>query len=609
MSLLVRVGGKAVTLDDSALVGIGGEGRVFRAAGCAFKIYHPIDAALSQAVRDAQVRARALTFDKIRAFPKLPSEVIAPVEIVTSSRGEPLGFTMPLVVDGVEAARLAQRRYRDGVVSQSAVVASFARLAEIIARVHAANVVVGDLNDGNVLFVAGDPRIIDADSMQVGPYPCVVGHERYLDPMLYGVDLAKAPAFTRGSDWYAFAVMLFSSLLFVHPYAGSHASYKTVLRRAEARHSALRADVIYPKAAVRPETLTDAMLAWFSSVFDFGGRDAPPAAIFAARFTTCACGTEHARACCPTCTTKVSMPVTIHAGGLQVTRIATATGTILAAVVHANLKYLVETHAHGAEGALVRESGIPLECPARTPEMRAFIAGDTTWLAFGTRVLRFDRGALVATTSTSTWRDEPAFACNAHDAFRTDGDWLVSAVTGRRIGLVLGGQTFFRVGDAVGFGFYRTGEITRYFTFATARGGFFDVALAPLRGRVVAAEVTFDAGHALFTITTEERGRLVAAMHLVAADGTVVASMVGAPEDDVALASVDGKCLAFGVVLVAHEGGLVALKADAGSRTFAPLRAFPEARGHVSDESTLLAGPGGSLYVVRPREILQLSIS
>ncbi len=604
MSLQIVLDRVAVTLDDSALLGVGGEGRVFRVGDRAVKIYHRIAPGLARGASQTQAVGAHLALEKVRAFPKMPNEVVAPDAIVTDLRGEPVGIAMPLVVGGVEAARLAQRRYREGVVPQGDVLACFARVAHVIEGIHAASVVVGDLNDGNVLFVNGAPRFIDADSMQFGPYPCVVGHERYLDPALYGVDLRRAPAFTQETDWYAFAVMLFTSLLYVHPYGGSHPSFKTVLRRAEAHHSALRGDVVYPRAGIRPETLSDTLLAWFSRVFDFGGRDAPPTDAFSASFTTCACGVEHARRACPACAIHVAVPAQMHAGGVQVTRIVTPVGSVVAVAVQGNLKFLVAT-----EGALVRETGEVQRGARASAGTRFYLSCGTTWVAEGPRISRFERGAREATTSTSLFQAEPAFACNATDAFRTDGDWLVSATTGRRIGQVLSGQTFFRVGDELGFGFYRTGLLMRFFTFATARGGFHAVDLPPLRGRIVAAEVYFDAGLALFAVTTEERGALAASLHLVAADGRVVASMTGAPEDHVALATVHGKCLAFGVVLVAHDEGLLAMKPHATTRTFVPAREFRQARGHVTSESELFVGPGGSLYVRGPREILQLSIS
>src|SRR6185369_28895 len=113
----------------------------------------------------------------------------------------------------------------------------FRALAAGLTQLHAAGVIAGDLNDGNVLARGAEPYLIDADSMQLAGLPCPVAHERFLDPRLYGIDLSAKPVFDQGSDWYAFAVMLFNSLLYVHPFGGVHTSLPTPQRRAEARHS------------------------------------------------------------------------------------------------------------------------------------------------------------------------------------------------------------------------------------------------------------------------------------------------------------------------------------------------------------------------------------
>jgi hypothetical protein len=288
---------------------------------------------------------------------------------------------------------------------------------------------------------------------------------------------------------------------------------------------------------------------------------------------------------------------------MQVVRIVTGRGAVLTASMQGNLKHLLDDGA-----GLVRENGVRLEGVTRGAGTRALVSCDTTWLAHDTDVLRFEHGVLAGRLSTATFQGEPAFAANARDAFALQGDWLQSATSGRRIGQVIAGQTWFRVGDDVGFGFYRSGMLTRYFTFAPARGGLRAVSLPDLRGRVVDAEAYFDAGHALFVVTTEEHGQVTTAMHLVRADGAVLASMRGAPGDHVALGTVFGKCVAFGVVLVAHDDGLLAMKADPSTGRFVEARAFAGARDAVSADSDLMPGPGGSLYVAGPRDILQLAI-
>src|SRR5262249_29804232 len=154
--------------------------------------------------------------------------------------------------------------------------------------------------------------------------------ERFLDPRLYGVDLARAGGFSPESDWYAFAVMLFASLVYVHPYGGQHAKLPTLLRRAEARHSVLRADVRPPKAAAPRDSLPDAMLEWFRAVFERDERGPIPAPLLDVRWVRCACGLEHARPRCPQCAVAQPTRVPAARGRLRVATLLRTRGRVVA---------------------------------------------------------------------------------------------------------------------------------------------------------------------------------------------------------------------------------------------------------------------------------------
>ena len=301
MSTTVLVGKKRVRLDDKDLLGVGGEGRVFRSGDRAFKIFFTMTDARSK---------------KLVAFPQgLPSRVVGPTDLCTDPKGAVVGYAMRALDGAVDIHRVGQRKWRDTTgMTAGEVLAVFRVLAATVDELHTRGVVVGDLNDGNVVLTARtakgpwEPFLIDADSMQFAGFPCTVAHERFLDPRLYGIDLHTG-ALSRESDLYALAVMLFTSLLLVHPYGGAHASYPTMLRRAEARHSILRGDVKLPNAALRLDVLPDDVLAWFTKIFDEDAREPLPRALLDARFTRCHCGVEHARRVCPACAVVVAVPV------------------------------------------------------------------------------------------------------------------------------------------------------------------------------------------------------------------------------------------------------------------------------------------------------------
>ena len=536
MSTTVFLAGKRVRLDDRDLLGVGGEGRVFRAGDHAIKVFF--------AMTDARKK-------KLAAFPSgLPRRVVGPLDLCTDAKGDVIGYAMHALAGAVDIHRLGQRKWRQAAASMrnGDVLSVFRELATTVAQLHARGMVVGDLNDGNVVLTASaasssmpaspwQPWLIDADSMQFAGYPCTVAHERFLDPRLYGVDLDRTSALSRESDWYALAVLLFASLVFVHPYGGAHASYPTLLRRAEARHSILRGDVKLPHAAMRPDVLPDDALAWFTAVFDRDTRAPLPACILDARFTLCACGLEHTRRACPACTVVVAMPSPVRTlGRIRVT-------------------------------TMTREEG------------RRFIAA-----------------ADPSNGSDTT----------AADLVSIEGDWLVRRADGTRIGQILEGQTHVRTSPGLGFAFYRAGLFTMSFVFDMQRGPLRQLELPHIEGRLVDWSATFDSDHVLFCTATEKAGRVIHSAHLVDAKGQILASETGPAGSSAILAGVGGKCLATGAILVPTDHGLVLVRADRATRTFVPIRAFPETRDLVPPDADLLVGPGGSVYVVTHDEIVHL---
>lgn len=517
MSATVHCAGKRLRLSDRDLLGVGGEGSVYRSGDRAIKIWFDVDAA-----RKAKIAA----FVASHRTSALPARVIAPIDLCTDPAGEIVGYAMKALDGAIDIHRVGQRRWREQTMSANDVVAIFRDIVTTLEWLHGAGIVVGDLNDGNVVIVqdaaskAWSPFFIDADSMQLPGFPCIVAHERFLDPKLYGVDLRKTAALSKASDWYALGVMLFGSLLFIHPYGGAHAAYPTLLRRAEARHSILRGDVKLPPAALRPDVLADDTLAWMHALFEKDRRDPIPSGALEARFTKCSCGVEHARRSCPVCTTRVATPAAVITRGK------------------------------------IRATRLPALPSQVTPSMAEL------------------------------------------DAIAIEGEWLVRRASGTRLGQILEGQTHARWGASMGFAFYRASLMTMFFVFDPRQGPLRQITLPPIQGRLVDWTVVFDAGHALFCTATEKDGKVTHAAHLVAANGDVLASEVGAPGSSAILAAVTGKCIAGGAILAATDDGLVLVRADRAAKAFVPIRAFAETREFVPPDADLLVGPGGSVYVV-----------
>lgn len=513
----VTVEGQRLELKPADVVGQGGEAVVYRKGTRAIKIFQSLG-------QDALARKAA----KLAQYPRtLPPPVLAPLAIAQDDKGDFVGYAMRFLAGGLDGQKLTSKKQREGVLDAAGATRWLIALGQALEAVHAAGVVVGDLNDGNVLYAAGAPYLIDADSYQFAGHPCTVAHEKYLDPRLYGVDLEKSAALSVETDWYAYAVLTFSVLLLVHPYGGTHPSIGTLARRAAARVSVLRPEVTRPKVSLAPGVLPAALTQWFGAVFDGGLRERLPEGLLAAlAWTKCACGLEHARAACPACAQR----------GVVQPR---------PAIVH-----------HG------RVRWIPLaELPVGPPL----------------------------------------------PAYRLEGDHLVEARDGTRVGSILEGATVIRVGRALGAGYYRAGRLTHHFLFRAGRPGLVPLALPTIEGRLVDHAVVFDEGHALIAWQQEVSGRTTAHLHLVDARGAVIASRVGPPESSPLLTGVSGFALLGGRALRATEAGIQVVEADAGALVAGAL--FTDTEPFVAEGCEILPGPAGSLYVVHGTAVGQLCLA
>ncbi|MBL9039030.1 MAG: hypothetical protein JNG84_10980 [Archangium sp.] len=583
----VWVDQQAVTLKDTDLLGEGGEARVYRWHDLALKIFH-----------DAPSTGLALKVAKLKRFPAgLPASVVVPGWLALNTTNDVVGYAMPRV-DGAEpVGRLANRAWRQGRHDNTQVTALFAHIANDVRSLHARHVVIGDFNDGNVLFRGPQPFFIDTDSMQFGGLPCVVGHERFLDPRLYGIDLTARACFTEASDWYAWAVMFFSSLLGVHPFGGIHPKLPTLLRRAEARRSVFQPDVTWPRVAAPSKVLPDDALQWFSSVFERDVRTAPPVAVTSLQWTVCRCGVEFATAACPACHAlgPLSTRPVAKVVGRCVARIVVQTpGRVVAAALQGGLRYALE------ENGMVRREDGSVVLSAPLGSARVFISGASTWVAHRDgRVQRIVDGEVAELFSTSLRGGEPVFAASALAAYRQENEWLVDALTGLRMGQVLEGQTWLATGERLGLGFYRAGGFTNAFLLRTGRPGLRRLPDVTWTGKVLDVHAAFDANHVLLTVVVARDGRDVVHRWLHAADGALLGFSRSSTPGTAALLN--------GQVVVATDAGLMRLSVRGGA--LVETAVFSDTQPLIDATDVLLPNSDGSLTVVGARDITQLSLS
>lgn len=632
----VYLSGKRVRVAASMAIGKGGEADVYDiGGGSALKLFkgpeHP-DLA-GDAAAQASARARLDEQQrKLRAFPaQLPGRVVAPRELATDRQGaRVLGYAMTLVGGAEVLLSFSDPARRRAGLGGARIAAVLSDLWATVRALHAAGVVIGDFNDLNVLVRGEEAHVIDADSFQLGGFPCRVYTERFVDPLLCDAAAPRPePVRTHevSSDWYAFAVMLMQSLLCVGPHGGVHRPRAAADRVPQAarplrRITVFHPDVIYPRPALPLESLPDELLHELHRVFVLDHRAPFPRELLARlTWSRCGqCGLESARARCPVCDRAqggVVQSVTIVRGALKATRIFATSGVILAAAAEGGaLRWL-----YHEGGEYRREDGRVVLRGPLDPALDFWIQGETTFVGRGAEVATLAPCAPPARAAVDPIEGRPAFAASAGWTAAVRGGRLyrrraraaaggiaalIEGEEGAPIGDVLAGQTRIWIGERFGLGFYRAGELAVAFVFDAARSGLRDgVKLPGLRGRLVGQAVHFDEDRAWVHLAAERAGRVIHHVTLVRADGVVLASAEGEPGDGTWLGSLEARCAHAGALLCATPDGLTRVELQAGA--LVPTRRFPDAEPFVSGANRLLIGPRG-VWAVEAQAIRELSL-
>jgi hypothetical protein len=551
----VHVDKKRIRLDPSRSIGKGGEADVYDLGdGRALKIFKTPDHPDYQGA-DAEQRAAekriAIHQDKLRRFPRgLPREVVAPVSLATDRWGKTvLGYAMPLVAGAEPLLRYGEPTYRRAFAPAPVVVDLFRQLWTALSAIHGAGVVVGDLNDLNVLVTPDHQvRFIDADSFQFDGFPCTVYTERFVDPRLCD-PAGRAPVLAKpydaAADWYAFTALLMQSLLFVGPFGGVFRPRDPAMRmphgqRPLRRITVFHPEVQYPRPAVPYATLPDAMVAYLRRVFEEGERGPFPYGLFDAL--------ERPQASAP------HAPAPVQGGTLRCESLF-ATGGII-----------VSVHLQGGDIRVVHFEG------DRYHESGPGAASPKIWI----------EGAELRRAAPSAW-DPSAFEL---------------------VGEVLPNQTRIWLGPMFGFGFYRAGNLSRAFVFGVAKGGINDdLRLPPLRGQLIDVLCTLDEERAWFFVALSDGGRIEHHAFVFSRAGALLASAKAERGDGTWLGVFGGKCAAAGILLAATDAGVVKVEIRGGALEVT--RRFAGTEDLVDERSQLFVGPRG-LYVVSLREVRAL---
>lgn len=325
MEIIIQ--GKSITLSPQDVIGVGGEATVFRHAGTAVKVY-------GQPSSERASKIQAL----LSHIPMMPNNVITPQALVYTPDGTVAGFSMPLLSsNATEIRQIASRNYRrKHGIRISDVITIFLDIQHTLDQIHRLDMVVGDLNDLNIMFEGAQCYCIDVDSFQFDGFPCSVGTEEFIDPQLYNVDLSLDPVYSRQTDWYSYLVLLFKSLLLAHPFGGTHHAVQTLTQRAVQGISVLNKSVTYPQIALPLATLSDDLLELCTRWFNNRQRGIFPLRLLhdyqgsLVECHTCSMMYPRERKHCPVCSELTVIPA---AKVFNAELLLETTGTILACFV------------------------------------------------------------------------------------------------------------------------------------------------------------------------------------------------------------------------------------------------------------------------------------
>ena len=618
----VTINGKAYRLNATSIIGSGGEADVYDiGSGTALKLYKRPDDPTYAGNPDAQrgTKARILEHQhKLADFPPgLPAQVVAPVSLAYGTSGNKIvGYTMSMLSGVQPLLRYGDRQFRDqGGIGGNDVVQVFLKLHRLVGTLHQARVTIGDFNDLNVLVESGgDIHLVDADSLQYAHYLCQAFTGRFVDPLICGPGaLVPVRPHTPDTDWYAYAVMLHNSMLYVGPYGGVHRPGSGLRLQHDARVLArigvASPEVIYPKPALPRDALPDELLEHFNLVFDKDRRETfPDSLLQGLRWTACTqCGLSHARPRCPACVGHgvVRQTMVIH-GTVAAREVFRTHGRILKVTAEGGtLRYLYH------EAGVFRREGTREVLPGQLePNVRYGIAGDATLIGRGHRVAVLhpieEPQLMVVDTAGTT----PMFDVAGGSWF-----WLQNGQLRRNarigsdhIGTLLEGRTLFWTGPTFGLGFYRAGSLMRSFVFATDGRSINDqVDIPALPGELLDATCAAGDRYAWLFATVQDAGRLINHCYVVDAAGTVVAHDTASQDNDSWLAGpIHGRFAAGNSLFSATDEGIVRVTADPGAITVA--QRFPDTKDFVDRSTRLLSGPGG-IYAVSSTSIRLLTIT
>lgn len=276
MNQKVKVGnGPVITLTDKHYKAAGGEASIYVTNGMVYKLYHdPVH--------------KQIPPKKIQELGAITNpNVVIPQNIVYDTKGgSPVGYTTKYVDNAEPLVKFFTRTFKnDNNIDFKQINDLVKAMQMIVSDIHAANCLVVDLNELNVLAeLKGNiiPWFIDTDSYSTPSFKATAIMDSVRDRKVTVYDSQGAMHYrpTVDSDWFSWAILAFQLYTNIHPFRGGHPNYKPRDKQKQMDDgiSVFHKDVRVPPSVNDFKVIPARHLDYFKHVFLKNERGIPPLA-------------------------------------------------------------------------------------------------------------------------------------------------------------------------------------------------------------------------------------------------------------------------------------------------------------------------------------------
>lgn len=608
----IGAGQEAIVYD----IGGGFVAKIYRKANDPFYTNNPVE-------QLAAKQKIAVMSKKLQAFPtNLPQNVITAQALVTDKKGQFLGYVMRFVQGAESLLTYGDIQYRENnSISNTEIQQIFINLHSTLKSLHHKGIVIGDMNDLNILVKNKETLLIDTDSFQFGGFMSTMYTEKFVDPLLCGEIVNSTMSrwtmiqpHTKLGDWYSFTGLLFKTLLFVDPYGGIHKpkdSRKKLkpLQRIKNRVTVFDDEVVYPKHATPYTVLPKQLLEYFKEVFISDKRSEFPLHLLnSLQWKHCSqCGIEHATLQCPMCNLNKIIPIVVS-NSVKAQEIFKTTGTILQAVLQSGKLYIL----YYENGAYRRETGEILLTSTLERNLHFSIQQNASYIANSNCLIKVKSEKAEHSLALDTVGTKPLFATNSEKLF-----WMENGILKGEnplgldyspilIGQGIANQTLFWVGEHLGFGMYKAGSLLQGFTFNPNSRGINDqINLPSILGEIIDAKAYISDEMIWLCLAVKDKAKYLNHLVIISKKGEILLHCDTSQDEYPWLEEIKGKCANGKYLFIPTNDGITRVGLDISGAV--ETKVFSDTAPYVNQRTQLLVSPKG-IYVIKKNTITLLSV-